>query len=234
MKGTILQPTFLPWLGYFEMIHSSDIFVVFDHVQFVRKSWQQRNKIKTSNGIVTLTVPIKKTIRESPINKIDISYDHGNVLEKYWKTIELAYGKAQYFDNYENQFKTIFFQKYTKLIDLNVELIKTICNILKINTKIIFSSNFLNKSSKINKTENVVTLCKNIGIDELYDAKGAENLLESDIFDRENIKINFQNYEHPKYNQLWGDFVPYLSVIDLLFNHGNESLKIINSGLIHN
>ena len=80
MKGTILQPTFLPWLGYFEMIHSSDIFVVFDNVQFVKKSWQHRNKIKTANEITNLTVPIKKTPRSTHINKIEISYDHGNPL----------------------------------------------------------------------------------------------------------------------------------------------------------
>jgi len=234
MKGSILQPTFLPWLGYFEMISNSDIFVIFDHVQFARKSWQQRNKIKTANGIVTLTVSIEKTIRSTPINKINISYDHGNILEKYWLTIESAYKKAPYFKKYEDILKGAFTQKFSKLVDLNVQLIKIICDILEIETEIVFSSNFSSNISKINKTEDVVNLCKSVGIDELYDAKGAEDFLDLSVFKKNNVKVEFQNYIHPKYNQLWGEFVPYLSVIDLIFNHGDESLKILNTGSIHN
>ena len=131
MKGTILQPTFLPWLGYFEMIYSSDIFVVFDNVQFVKKSWQHRNKIKTANEITNLTVPIKKTSRSTHINKIEISYDHGNPLENHWSTIEFAYKKAPYFKNYSQIFESIFKQQYSTLIELNMNLIQNICKILK-------------------------------------------------------------------------------------------------------
>lgn len=233
MKGTILQPTFLPWLGYFEMISNSDLFVVFDHVQFVRKSWQHRNNIKTSNGIVTLTVPIEKTSRDTPINKINISYDHGNILEKHWSTIDLAYKKTPFFHEYENILKPVFLKKFPLLVDLNVELIKIICNILGINIKIVFSSDFASNLPRINKSEDISNLCNRIGIDELYDAKGAESFLELSVFKKNNIKVEFQNYVHPEYKQLWGKFVPYLSVIDLIFNHGDESLKILNSGSFH-
>ena len=191
MKGTILQPTYLPWLGYFEMINSSDIFVVFDNVQFVKKSWQQRNKIKTANEITSLTVPIKKTSRSTIINKIEISYDHGNPLEKHWSTIALAYKKAQYFSNYKDIFKSIFKEKYSALIDLNMNLIQSICKILEIETNIVFASDFIDNFSKNNKTENIIDLCNSVGIDHLYDAKGALDFLELSKFKDNNIQIQF-------------------------------------------
>ena len=230
MKGTILQPTFLPWLGYFEMIHSSDIFVVFDNVQFVKKSWQQRNKIKTANEITTLTVPIKKTSRSTYINNIEISYDHGNPLEKHWSTIEFAYKKSPYFKNYSDIFESIFKQQHSTLLDLNMNLIQNICKILKINTKIVFASHFMDNFLKNNKTENIIDLCNSIGIDSLYDAKGASSFLELSKFKDNNIKIEFQEYVHPTYSQMWGNFVTHLSTIDLIFNEGKNSLDIILSG----
>ena len=111
MKGTILQPTYLPWLGYFEMIGHSDVFVVFDHVQFERKSWQQRNKIKTANGAVSLTVPVQKMPRETKISEMKISYERCNPLERHWKTIELSYKKAPYFEKYKSCFENIYSKK---------------------------------------------------------------------------------------------------------------------------
>lgn len=230
MKATILQPTYLPWLGYFEMIDHVDTYVVFDHVQFVRKSWQQRNRIKTANGTVTLTVPVKREKRETRICDIEISYDREDILLNHWKTIELAYGKARFFNNYKESFEQIYTQKFNKLRDLNVAIIKNILNILGIKRRMIFSSE-LNIDEKIGKTNDIVNLCKKIGITYLYDAKGAEDFIDVSIFEKDNITIQFQNYEHPNYSQLWNnDFVPYLSVVDLLFNEGEQSLEIIRKG----
>src|ERR1035437_5498649 len=119
MKCTILQPTYLPWLGYIEMIASTETFVIFDHVQFVKKSWQQRNRIKTANGIVTLTIPVEHAQQNTKIKDVKISYEGVNALEKHWKTIELSYKKTRYFETYKNIFKDIYSRKYTHLLDLN-------------------------------------------------------------------------------------------------------------------
>lgn len=231
MKGTILQPTYLPWMGYFEMIEHSDIFVVFDHVQFERKSWQQRNKVKTANGVVYLTVPVQKTLRETKISEIKISYEGYNPLEKHWKTIELSYKKAPYFEKYKPYFEKIYSERYVLLRDLNIEIIKSVCDILGIRSKIVFSSELNLKDENMEKTEKVVNLCKNQNITQLYDAKGAEEILDKSLFEKENVEIVFQNFRHPEYSQLWGEFVPYLSVLDLIFNHGDKSLDIIKSGV---
>src|SRR3989338_2300427 len=215
MRGTILQPTYLPWIGYFEMINSSDVFIVFDHVQFERKSWQQRNKIKTANGIAYLTVPVQKAHRETKISEIKISYEGYNPFEKHWKTIELSYKKAPYFEKYKPYFEKIYSKKYVLLRDLNVDIIKLISDILGVKKKII-------------------NLCKKAGIDHLYDAKGAEDFLGRALFQKEGISIDFQKFLHPEYPQLWGKFAPYLSAIDLIFNQGDKSLDIIKSGIKNN
>ena len=227
MKGTILQPTYLPWIGYFEMIASSDVFVVFDHVQFERKSWQQRNKIKTANGVVSLTVPVQKMPRETPISQIKISYEQGNPLKKHWKAIELSYKKAPYFAEYKPLLEKIYSKKYVLLRDLNVEIIKLICDILGVKTKIVFSSNLDLKDEKMAKTEKVINLCKHLGITHLYDAKGAEDILDKSLFKKEDIVIEFQDFQHPEYRQLWGEFIPYLSLIDLLFNKGGKYSQLL-------
>lgn len=230
MKGAILQPTYLPWMGYFEMIDGADVFVVFDHVQFVKKSWHQRNRIKGPNGEIVLTIPVKKMPRATPICDVEISYDNNNPLESHWKTISHTYRKANYFRDYEEVFRQIYSEKHKKLESLNVKIIETICHILGIETKIVLSSGLDLKDSSLGKTERVVNLCKEVGITYLYDAEGAKEFIDTSLLDKENIQVEFQNYKHPVYSQLFGEFTPYLSVIDLLFNEGKRALAIIRAG----
>lgn len=219
-------------MGYFEMIDSADIFVLFDHVQFERKSWQQRNKIKTSNGVVTLTLPIVRKERNVRICDAEISYDQGNPLEKHWTTIALAYKKAPFFRKYESIFQDLYSRRFNALSDLNFAIIKAICEILSIDKEIILSSRLNLNDENMGKTEKVVNLCKKVDITYLYDGKSAAEFLNTSLFDKEGISVKFQNYTHPEYNQLWDSFVPYLSVIDILFNEGPSSLGIIRSGRV--
>lgn len=232
MKVTILQPTYLPWMGYFEMINSADVYIVFDHVQFERKSWQQRNRIKASNDVVWLSVPVEKASRDTRICDIKISYANGNPLEKHWKTISLAYKRAPYFNKYESFFEAIYHKKYVLLRDLNVDIIRGICNILGIKTKITFSSGLDLNDQDMGKTEKIISLCKKVGVTHLYDAKGTQDFIDTSSFQKQDVKVTFQDFQHPEYSQLWGKFVPYLSIIDLLFNEGDKALSIIKSGRV--
>ena len=120
MKGTILQPTYLPWLGFFDMIDASDVFVVYDHAQFVKKSWHSRNRIKTNNGELMLSVPIKKTPQKTPI--CDIKINDQLTLLKHWKTIQHAYCRAPYFEQYNDIFAQTYSRQYQTLIKLTVKL----------------------------------------------------------------------------------------------------------------
>ncbi len=231
MKGTILQPTYLPWIGYFEMIASSDIYIAFDSAQFTKKTFDHRNKIKTANGVVCLSLPVQRAPQKTRTCDIKISYNQENPLEKHFKTIELAYKKAPYFEKYKPLFEKFYSQKYVLLRDLNVGMIKLICNILGIKTKIILSSDLNLNDQGMGKTERVINLCKKAQITHLYDAQGAEEFLDKSLFKKDGILIDFQKFEHPEYPQLWGEFIPYLSVIDLIFNQGDKSFSIIRSGI---
>lgn len=231
MKATIMQPTYLPWMGYFEMIDSVDTYVVLDHVQFEKKSWQCRNRIKTANGELMLTIPTKRTGRDTKICDVEISYDNGNPLEKHWKTISYAYKKAPCFDEYKDMFEQVYLKNHLLLRDLNVDIILLICKILRLNKKVIYSSSLDLSQDNINKSEKVVDLCKKLDITYLYDAYGAKEFIDVQCFNNSNISVKFQYYEPRPYNQLHGKFVSMLSIIDLLFNEGKNSINIIRNGV---
>lgn len=230
MRGVILQPTYLPWLGYFEMINSADIYIAFDHVQFVRKSWHHRNRIKGANGAIWLTVPVQQTGRTTRICDAKIAYGQGNMLEKHWLTIQHVYNKSRFFQDYKPLFEKIYSINYEYLSQLNIEIIKTILHILGKKIKFVCSSTLNLHDENLGKTEKIVHLCKEVGITSLYDANSAATFLDTSLFKKEGIGIEFQNFNHPVYRQLWGDFFPYMSIVDLLFNEGDKSLAIIKSG----
>ena len=230
MRGTILQPTYLPWSGFFEMIDATDVFVVYDHVQFARKTWQKRNKIKGSSGMEYLSIPVKKSPLKTPITDIQISYDRGSPLIEHWDTLQHKYKKAQHFQQYFDDFAAVYNTKFDFIRDLNVELIKTICRVLGIETKFIYSSELGLDDESLGKTERVINLCQKAGLSYLYDAKGAEGFLEQEMFDKANIEVKFQDYTPLDYPQLYGAHIGYLSVVDMLFNVGEETLDMIRAG----
>jgi len=230
MNGVILQPTYLPWLGYFEMLDASEIYVIFDHVQYIRKVYHNRNRIKGPNGEIILSVPVKKAPRNTCIRDIQISYNNGNALPKHWKSIQHAYRKAPYFQQYIDTFAQIYSGQYQTLAELTVKLISTICTLLGIDVQFVYSSDYERFNSQNTKSGRVVDLCIQSGIKTLYDAKGAEEFIDPNPFKDNNLEVKFQNYDHPVYHQQYGAFLPYMSVIDLIFNEGPNSLTIIRQG----
>jgi len=212
------------------MIDATDAFVVYDHVQFARKTWQKRNKIKGSSGMVYLSIPVKKSPLKTPITEIQISYDRGNPLLEHWDTIQHKYKKAPHFDQYSEEFAEVYNTQFEYIRDLNVALIKTICRVTGIETKFIHSSDLGLDDEHLGKTERVVNLCQKAGLSYLYDAKGAENFLDKEMFDGADIEVKFQDYTPLDYPQLYGDHIGYLSVIDMLFNVGDETLDMIRAG----
>lgn len=230
MIGAILQPTYLPWLGYFEMIAAADVFVVYDHVQFVKKSWHHRNRIKGPNGEILLSIPIKKAPLATPLYQAELAAEYEKVLASHWTSISHAYKRAPYFDQYSESLQVMYLSKYASLTDLTVSFIQYFCNQLGINTTFVSSSTLSLDDSLINSTEKVVDLCKKTNISSLYDANGAQSVIDTLIFEKNGIGISFQNYEHPIYSQLYGSFLPYMSTLDLLLNEGEKSLELIKKG----
>ncbi len=220
----ILQSSYLPWLGYFDQIARSDVFVIYDDVQFEKGSWRHRNRIKTSQGIKWLTVPVLTKGKALPlINQVRINnVDHWQ--RKHIKTLEQNYRKSEYFETYAGDLFQILECKWELLTDLNLTLIKWFMSVLGINTKLVMSSD-LNIEGY--GTSRLIEIIKYLGGTSFYEGAAGKNYIEENLFESEGIQIVYQEYEHPTYTQLFEGFMPYLSVIDLIFNNGPEGLEII-------
>jgi len=222
-KVSIHQPEHLPWLGFIHKVMSVDEFVLLDNVQFNKNYFHNRNKIKTSQGWQWLTVPIKKKRNHQNINEVEISYEQDWQL-KNLKSIKSSYAKAKYFSQYSKDFKDIYQTKFKLLRDLNIELIKFIFKKFGLNTKIHIASELIDKSEK---TELLLSICQKLGADVYLSGISGKDYLDVFKFKKANIKVEFQNFEHPIYQQMHGPFVPEMSSIDLLFNYGHNSLPIL-------
>ncbi len=213
MIVTIHQPDFLPWLGFFDRWQKSDLFIVLDDVQYLRRGWQNRDKIKTSQGVLWLTVPVKKKgfyHQEIRYVFIDKQEDWKN---KHFNIIKNAYHKAPNFNFIFNELKDIYCDSSEKLIDLNINLLKFCANLLKIKTPLVYSSSY-NITSK--KNSRLVDLIKAVDCDTYLTGLGSKNYLQTELFKKEGIDVLWQEYHHPQYCQLYGNFVPGLSILDYL------------------
>ncbi len=229
MKVVITQPTYLPWIGYFDLIAQADVFIVLDDVQFEKQSWQQRNRIKTAAGLHWLTVPVKfrgrlnQLIREVEIREPGFWRDHV-------RAIELAYRRATSFENYFPVVSDIL-QRLSdgKLLDLNISLLRWLLEEFNIKTPMLSASS-LGLTGK--RTEHLANLCQAVGAKEYLSPLGASAYLlhEGDLLLQRGIEVRFQNYQHPVYRQLFGEFQPYASTLDLLFNEGHSAIEIIRGG----
>lgn len=226
MKMVIMQPTYLPWLGYFDLMDQCDVFVVLDSVQFSKQSWHQKNRIKSSNGELLLTVPV---VREFPVLIKDAKINNQQPWrDKHLKSIQQNYAKAEYFKKYFDPLSEIYSEQPEKLVDLTIPMILRVKDILGIKCKIARSSEMDISGSKVKL---VVDICRQLGADEYLSPAGSKDYIdENNIFEKEKIKLAYHDYIHPEYRQLWGEFIPYLSAIDLIFNEGDNSLEIIRSG----
>lgn len=227
---TAHQPAYLPWLGLIHKIAISDKYVYLDSVQFEKNSFTNRNKIKTANGPLWLTVPVllkdhtQKTIKETKIN------NSTDWRASHWKSIYLNYKKAPYFNKYSDFFEDTYKKDWDSLSDLCDHMLRWFLKELGVRVEYHKSSDL---DFKKHKSELILEMCKKLDSDlYVFGALGKDYAKEED-FKKENIKIYFQDYKHPKYPQLWkNDFLPYMGVIDLLFNCGDRSLEIIMDGNI--
>ena len=231
-KVAILQSNYIPWKGYFDFIASVDEFIIFDEMQFTKRDWRNRNLIKTPVGRQWLTVPVKtkdkfhQKICETEIDGIDWK-------KKHLDAIKQNYSRANFFKELYQLIEPIYSQtNHLLLSHLNLDLIQSICGYLKINTKISSSSNF---SFPDEKTDRLVSLCKASGANIYLSGPSALNYLEESKFVDANIELQWFDYKkYPSYPQLWGDFEHEVSILDLLFNCGENSvnfLKFCNQNL---
>jgi len=223
----IMSPSFLPWAGYFNMIKNSDVFIFLDDVQYKKRSWGQRNRIVdiSKNNYQWLTVPIISKGKYHQENRdVEIDLEDKNY-DKLSKKIIFNYKSTPYFDDFFKQIEDIIEKKNKRLIDLNIDLVKMICKYLKIEKEFLFSSSF-NLISK--KSQLLFDLTKAVNGTVYLSAPGSKVFFdENNPFVESDIELEYSNFLCKKYNQKSRNFLSHCSIIDMIFNIGNEAENFI-------
>lgn len=225
---SINQPAYIPWLGYFDRINQSDIHVILDHVQFEKNSMVNRNKIRTRQGTLMLTVPVLTSGKfgNLPITKIEVAVNQSRWNRKHWQAILQSYSKTKYFDSIKNELELLYMEKWEGFNNLLRKMNEFLLSELSIHTKIIYSSE-LGIEGK--KNELILNICRTLDASNYISGPMGRNYLDLDSFHKNGINVSYHDYKHPTYSQFHGDFIPNLSILDLLFNHGKDSLQILSS-----
>jgi WbqC-like protein family len=224
MRVVILQPSYLPWLGFFDQLHRCDCFVIYDDVQYTRRDWRNRNRILTPQGLQWLTVPVLNKGRyHQSIAEAAIDYSQ-HWIRKHLNAMKLGYQHARFFADYYPTIEQILTQAPNLLLDLNLRLIRQIAAWLGITTPLIYASQLQATGSS---TARLVDICRKLNATHYLTGNAANAYLDLTAFEIANIVVEYQNYQHPVYTQLSREFIPWLSIVDLLFNHGRDSLAIL-------
>ncbi len=225
-KIAICQSNYIPWKGYFDMINMVDTFVLYDDVQYTKNDWRNRNLIQTKNGLNWITIPVKQKKLDQLINETEIAQKNWNV--KHWKTLEAVYGRAPFFNNYKKEFKELYESCNTSLLsEINKKFICKINEILGISTKIISS-----KSLELtgDKNERLIDACKKLDANVYLSGPAAKSYIDISLFKNEEIDVEWMEYSgYKEYKQSFFPFEHGVSILDVLFNLGPESIAYLKS-----
>ena len=228
MRLAIMQPYIFPYIGYFQLIKAVDKFVLYDDVNFINRGWINRNRILVNGSDSMFTIPLKDASQNKLINEIDVNWDN-NWKGKFLKTIEQAYKKAPFYENILPIIeKTIEVQEvqFNKIIENNLRLI---CEYLEIKTEIISSSTIYQNTDK-KAQERILDICLHEKANHYINPIGGLELYDKEIFANENMQMNFIKSSPVEYKQFKNEFVPWLSMIDvLMFNSKEEINKFLDN-----
>ena len=223
MIVAIHQPQYLPWLGYFDKMIQADAFCYLDNVQYKKNEWQNRNRIKTAQNWQWLTLPVRYSFGQK-ISEVEIN-NTVNWQRKHLQALITNYNKAPFFNEYVVFFEEVFSRDWELLSELNVYLINQIREMLNLKEKKVVLASTLSLSD--DPTERLIDICRALGGDTYLSGQDGVNYMNLEGFNQRGIKIIVQDFKHPEYSQLFGDFVSHLSIVDLLFNCGPESMQRI-------
>lgn len=220
-KVAIVQSNYIPWKGYFDLISAVDEFILYDDMQYTRRDWRNRNQIKTPQGVQWLTVPVlvkgkyHQKIRDTEIDGTDWAVLH-------WKSLVQNYRQAPHFKEIALWLEPVYLEEsYTHISQLNRRLITAICNFLSVKTVIKSSWDY---NLMEGKTERLADLCVQAGAGEYISGPAAKGYVDDEVFKALGIKLTWFDYAgYPEYPQLWGEFTHGVTVLDLLFNCGEDT-----------
>lgn len=225
-KIAILQPNYIPWKGVFDLINKVDVFVFYDDVQYTVKDWRNRNKIKTPNGDIWLTVPVIHKGRRNQLIKdaeIDLTTQWQ---QSHFKSIKSNYSKSKFYKTYEYLLEEIYIKReWRSISELNIFSTKLIAKALNINVEWHNSSEFNFEGDK--NGDKVIKLCKTLDCNYFINGPASKAFMNEKLFEEENITLEYMSYDYKEYDQLYPPFNHYVTVLDVLFNCGENAKELI-------
>ena len=219
----VLQPGYLPWLGFFDQMRRADVFIYYDDVQYDKHGWRNRNRIKTQGGPIWLTVPVRHSGLGFP-KTIDVEIDGRTPwARKHVTSIRQAYARAPFIDRYMPELEELLQRKWERLVDLDIACADMIAGWLGLAPRI-------ERSSALGidgqQSDRLVRICQHFGASTYLSGDAASDYLDVPLFARHGIAVEWQHFVHPTYRQLHGAFTPYMSALDIVLNAGDEAALI--------
>jgi hypothetical protein len=227
MRCVILQPSFIPWRGYFDLIHRADVFVFYDDVQYDTRGWRNRNRIKSSHGAKWLTIPVKKHGAQTESISIDrIAIDASSDWPRqHLAALTLSYAKAPHFNSYRGWIERAYAATPALLADFTIATTIELAGMLGIRGTRFLRSSALNISGR--KTDRLIAILRELGASEYLSGPSASDYLEPEKFGEAGIDLQFIHYNYPQYPQLYPPYDPQVSILDLLFMTGDDAPRYI-------
>jgi hypothetical protein len=217
------QPQYLPWLGYFDKMRRADVFCYLNDVQYKKNEWQNRNRIKTAQNLQWITVPVRYHF---PEKILEVHINNGvDWARKHLQALITNYSRAPYYSEYMPIFEEVYSGEWEFISELNVHLIERLKSVLDLDEKSTVLSSDLELREE--PTDRLIDICKALGADTYLAGQGGADYMDLTRFEKNGLKLIVQEFQHPVYPQLFGGFHSHLSIVDLLFNCGPESMNII-------
>jgi hypothetical protein len=225
LRAAILQSAYIPWKGYFDLIASVDVFVLYDDVQYTKNDWRNRNRIKTPNGLEWLTVPVGQDIGR---RIRDVLLNDPRWQAKHWKTLVANHARAAAFDAVAPLLAPLWLDtRHETLSGLNRALLEAVCGLLGIKTRLVWSWE-LDTEPSDDRSARLAALCRSLGADTYVSGPAARAYLDTGLLERDGIRTEWFEYgPYPAYPQLWGPFAHEVSILDLLFNCGEDAPRFL-------
>lgn len=221
MRIAIVQSNYIPWKGYFDLIQSVDEFVLFDDVQYTRRDWRNRNRIKTPHGLAWLTIPVQTTGQYLSLIK-DIEVTDDAWADRHWKTLVASYGRAPHFQWFAERFEPLYAScRERRLSLINRRWLEAACDALGIGTRLTWAMDYAVAEGK---TERLVSICRQAGADTYISGPSARDYIDESTFAAAGVGLEYFDYSgYPSYPQLHGPFEHHVSVVDLLCHAGPDA-----------
>ena len=226
----IIQPSYIPWRGFFHQIQKTDIFMFYDDVQYDVDGWRNRNRVKTASGTRWLTIPVRAAghlLKKTPINEIRIDWNR-NWAKKHWTTLQNSYGAAPYFERYAPLLESFYARHDERLSELTIDLTLALAAELGIrHTRFVRSSELKIEGTK---TDRLLSLLGAVGSRRYISGPSARAYIDHDKVAAAGVSIEYMVYDYPEYEQLHPPYDPAVSILDLLFMKGPDAGRDIWGG----